>query len=400
MRHDPRSQPTPAPSIELCQVPPPQLMYPEVLRYGGAIGETEEHNKWFKQLPVGPEGCLPFVFLLDVHIVVTPPDVQFCEVLHTPEVVDEFGDEGERVAILHHHSIEYLVVLYQLEGAILHLDEEDWRSHWGFGQLDMTRVQVLLEEGIELILLSGHEGVDLTAGGCRVMQQFNGVVPPLALQKQVKGGLGEYILKCMQVGEYHLPELFRHGVSSKGLGQPLGHSLASPDLCNRGWLVDSRHVNLISHLYCFVWELWLVYAAKLPSMLLLQGSTIAPIVLVEGLPMRECQRQGDLGPMLCSVLCGAGRALPWASAHGHLSSGPVNLGVMLSEPCKPKDYVLPPQADNGKYGVLHMVLILENQIHHGANGTGFIEHFINVVDQNGLKEELCSEAVVFDKLCI
>ncbi|KNZ78881.1 hypothetical protein J132_09565 [Termitomyces sp. J132] len=31
-RPDPRSQPTPAHSIELCQAPPPQLTYPKVLR--------------------------------------------------------------------------------------------------------------------------------------------------------------------------------------------------------------------------------------------------------------------------------------------------------------------------------------------------------------------------------
>ncbi|KAG5719718.1 hypothetical protein E4T56_gene18512 [Termitomyces sp. T112] len=31
-RHDPRSQPTPAPSVELRQAPPPQPTYPEVLQ--------------------------------------------------------------------------------------------------------------------------------------------------------------------------------------------------------------------------------------------------------------------------------------------------------------------------------------------------------------------------------
>ncbi|KAG5734891.1 hypothetical protein E4T56_gene13754 [Termitomyces sp. T112] len=158
------------------------------LKGGGAIGETKEHNKWFEQPLVGLEGCLPFVSLLNAHIVVTPLDIQFCEVSRALEVVGEFEDEGKRVAILHYHGVEYLVVLYQLERAILFFDEEDWRSHWGLGWMDTTGVQVLLEEGIELILLSGHKGVDLTAGGCQVRQQFDSVVPPLALQKQVKGG--------------------------------------------------------------------------------------------------------------------------------------------------------------------------------------------------------------------
>ncbi|KAG5349515.1 hypothetical protein C0989_003337 [Termitomyces sp. Mn162] len=136
------------------------------LESGWAVGETKEHNKWLKQSPVGLEGHLPLVSFLNMHIVVTLPDIQFSEVSCTLEVVDELGDEGERVAILHHHGVEYLIVLYQSERAILLFDEEDQRSYWGFGWTDMTGVQVLLEEGIKLILLSGCKGVDLTAGEC------------------------------------------------------------------------------------------------------------------------------------------------------------------------------------------------------------------------------------------
>ncbi|KAG5349395.1 hypothetical protein C0989_004193 [Termitomyces sp. Mn162] len=81
------------------------------LEGGWAVGETEEHNKWLKQFLV-LEGCLPLISLLNVHIVVTPLDIQFSEVSCTLEVVDELGDEGERVAILHYHGIEYPIVLY------------------------------------------------------------------------------------------------------------------------------------------------------------------------------------------------------------------------------------------------------------------------------------------------
>ncbi|KAG5349823.1 hypothetical protein C0989_001718 [Termitomyces sp. Mn162] len=149
----------------LCNEVPEDVIF-HGLEGGWAVGETEEHNKWLKQSSVGLEGHLPLISLLNVHIVITPPDIQFSEVSHALEVVDELGDEGERVAILHHHGIEHLIVLYQLERAILLFDEEDQRSHQGFEWMDMTRVQVLLEEGIKLVLLSGHKGVDLTAGGC------------------------------------------------------------------------------------------------------------------------------------------------------------------------------------------------------------------------------------------
>ncbi|KAG5337050.1 hypothetical protein C0989_011015 [Termitomyces sp. Mn162] len=118
------------------------------LEGGGAIGEFKEYNKQLKQSLVGPEGSLPLISFLSAHIVVTPPDIQFSEVLHTPEVVDEVRDEGERVMVLYHHDVEYLVVLDQSECTILLLDKEDWRSYWRLGWTDTTRVQVLLQEGI------------------------------------------------------------------------------------------------------------------------------------------------------------------------------------------------------------------------------------------------------------
>ncbi|KAG5352996.1 hypothetical protein C0989_011280 [Termitomyces sp. Mn162] len=98
----------------LCNEVPEDVVH-HGLKGGQAIGETKEHDKWLEQSPVGPEGHLPLVSFLNAHIVVTPPDVQFNEVLCAPEVVDELGDEGEGVMVLHCHSIEYLVVLYHSE---------------------------------------------------------------------------------------------------------------------------------------------------------------------------------------------------------------------------------------------------------------------------------------------
>ncbi|KAG5735370.1 hypothetical protein E4T56_gene12816 [Termitomyces sp. T112] len=108
------------------------------LESGGAVGLSEEHNEWFKQSLVGLEGGLPFISFLDVHIVVAPLDIQFSEVLCTLEVVDELGDEEEGS-----------------EQAILLLHKEDQRSHQRLGRADVTGVQVLLQEGIKLILLPG-----------------------------------------------------------------------------------------------------------------------------------------------------------------------------------------------------------------------------------------------------
>ena len=53
------------------------------LEHRRAVSETKEHDKRFKQASVHPEGCLPLVSILDSHIVVSPSDLQFGEVLHS-----------------------------------------------------------------------------------------------------------------------------------------------------------------------------------------------------------------------------------------------------------------------------------------------------------------------------
>ncbi|KAG5718751.1 hypothetical protein E4T56_gene2632 [Termitomyces sp. T112] len=85
------------------------------LEGGGAVGESEEHNKQLKQFPVGLEGGLPLISLLDTHLVVAPSDVQFSEVPCTLEVVDELGDEEKGVAIVYCHGIKNPIILNQSE---------------------------------------------------------------------------------------------------------------------------------------------------------------------------------------------------------------------------------------------------------------------------------------------
>ncbi|KAG5335218.1 hypothetical protein C0989_001819 [Termitomyces sp. Mn162] len=89
----------------------PEDIIHHCLEGGWAIGESKEHNKGLKQSPAGPEGSLSLISLLDMHIVVAPPDVQFSEVPCTLEVIDELGNKGEGVAVLHSHGIKNPVVL-------------------------------------------------------------------------------------------------------------------------------------------------------------------------------------------------------------------------------------------------------------------------------------------------
>jgi len=81
------------------------------LEGGGAVGHSKKHYEGFKEAIVGVEGCYPFISRLDVYIIETPADIQFCEVSGSTELRDQFGDEGERISVLDGYSIQCTVVL-------------------------------------------------------------------------------------------------------------------------------------------------------------------------------------------------------------------------------------------------------------------------------------------------
>jgi len=76
-----------------------------------AVGYSEEHYEGFKEAPVGVEGCLPLISGLDVYVIETPADIQFCEISGSAELGDEFEDEGERIFILDSYGVQSTVVL-------------------------------------------------------------------------------------------------------------------------------------------------------------------------------------------------------------------------------------------------------------------------------------------------
>jgi len=64
------------------------------------------------------------------------------------ELEHEFGDQWERLFVLDHHRVEYMIVLDQLEQAILLLDKEHRSCHGRFGRVNSSSAQILLQEGV------------------------------------------------------------------------------------------------------------------------------------------------------------------------------------------------------------------------------------------------------------
>ncbi len=63
------------------------------LECGGQIGKSEEHDCGFEQSSIRMEGGLFFVTLSDSDIVVSPMNVELCEILGTTKLVDELRNE-------------------------------------------------------------------------------------------------------------------------------------------------------------------------------------------------------------------------------------------------------------------------------------------------------------------
>jgi len=99
-----------------------------------AVGETKVHDQGFKKSMVRSEGCFPLITLSDTHIVISPIYIQLHEVLGFgfQNLVDNIGDEGEWVGVLHHHCIEFSVVLHEPEFTVLLVNEKDRGCHQRF----------------------------------------------------------------------------------------------------------------------------------------------------------------------------------------------------------------------------------------------------------------------------
>ena len=75
------------------------------LEDSGTVGHSKEHHEGFEEAVIGMKGHFPFISGLDACIIETPADIQFCEVLGSAELRDEFRDEGKRISVLDSYGV-------------------------------------------------------------------------------------------------------------------------------------------------------------------------------------------------------------------------------------------------------------------------------------------------------
>jgi hypothetical protein len=76
------------------------------------IGESEEHDHGFKEPLICFKCSLPLVSIMDADIIVAPSYVELHEQRVASDAINEFGDEGQWIAVADCKGIQLPIVLY------------------------------------------------------------------------------------------------------------------------------------------------------------------------------------------------------------------------------------------------------------------------------------------------
>ena len=57
------------------------------------IGQSKKHHQGFKESLICTKGCLPFIAIFHMHVIVSPPNIKFREVLGSSKLVYEVQNQ-------------------------------------------------------------------------------------------------------------------------------------------------------------------------------------------------------------------------------------------------------------------------------------------------------------------
>ena len=117
----------------------------EVLEYSWGIGESKGHDLIFEEAITSPECCFPFIAFSNTDIGIADPEIDFGEMLGSPEAVDKVVDMWNGVRVLDSDFIEGTVVDTEAKSAIWFLDKKNGSTDRGCGVTNMAIGEVLLD---------------------------------------------------------------------------------------------------------------------------------------------------------------------------------------------------------------------------------------------------------------
>src|SRR5882724_4105382 len=105
-------------------------MVHEGLERSGSIGKSHWHDQELEGAVMHSESCLPLVSRCDTNIVVARAEVELGVDLCAAQLVEEVGDEWNRVPILSRNLVEVPEVHTESQGTVLLLCKENWGAAW------------------------------------------------------------------------------------------------------------------------------------------------------------------------------------------------------------------------------------------------------------------------------
>src|SRR5712672_3260826 len=149
----------------------------------GCVTKTEGHDEWLEEAERALEGCFPFVTFADTDVIVTPADIELCEVMRSLELIDEFRNKRKRSGILDGNIVKGTIVLDRMKGATASFgDKEERYGKWRLGWANVSFLQVVVNVFFEGEILSRGEMVDTTFLDFGIWFEVDRMIPRLMLR--------------------------------------------------------------------------------------------------------------------------------------------------------------------------------------------------------------------------
>ena len=138
---------------------------------------VHEHLEGRQRIALAEEHHCRFIkpiSLLNLNIVIPPPDIKFDEIPGMFESINEVRDMRKRVSVLDSMRIYIVIVLARTERFILLWDKEEGGCLWELGREDFSFFEILINEHLQGFHLLGIEQIVLCSMWDKGVIEFNG----------------------------------------------------------------------------------------------------------------------------------------------------------------------------------------------------------------------------------
>jgi hypothetical protein len=156
------------------------------LKSSRRVTKTEKHDCGFVETTICDKGSFLLISILDTNIVKTPANINDRKDSRGLQlrVLENFGEEGERVAISNSVSVEFSIVHDGAKTRILtrcidffnFRGKEEGGSLWAVRNTYMASREIVVKEEIELFLFLWREMINLATTGNIIRDEIDAMI--------------------------------------------------------------------------------------------------------------------------------------------------------------------------------------------------------------------------------